>query len=226
MEIDEKILTQNYFRAEFKNQDVTSLSSYKIWLEAKTKEGKKVVKCPCCSGYEVYVEPTNHICEMCDREYCQYCLKPCVEDEVEHDHSRGCCSKFCSLVRLMCNQRNAGEATKEDYVKSILVFIFANHFLYAHKYFKFFQENPIIDSPYVSKFFTYVNLFHNLLYCLVYNLMYFQIFFVLFFPAIFLKCYLLFIIENWKYTIYLDVDETPIFELTVRGRGYYMYDYA
>ena len=38
---------------------------------------------------------------MCKNIYCQKCLQKCVEDEVIHDHNRGCWSKFCGLINVM-----------------------------------------------------------------------------------------------------------------------------
>ena len=226
MEIDD-VLTQDYFPTSFKRQDVTTLPSYKKWIEAKNEQGKKVVKCPWCWGYEVFIEPTNHICPMCDNIYCQKCLQKCVEDEVIHDHERTCCSKFCGLIDIMVSwgqdDEMANDTKISEYILASLVFVFGNHVLYTIKYFKFFNENKVIDNDCVHSFFKYMNLFTNILYCIVFNMIYFEFFFLLFFPAIFIKCYFKFITYNWLVVLEFGVDESPITELTVRGRGYGMY---
>ena len=63
------------------------------------------------------------------------------------------------------------------------------------------------------------------IYCLITFILFFEVCFTLFFPAIFIRCYYRFILYNW--VIVLDpeftVDQSPVTELTVRGRGYNMY---
>ena len=68
---------------------------------------------------------------MCHEEYCQKCLKPCVENEVRHDHSRSCCSKFIGLIKLMGSFEKDDSATPLEYLKASLVFILGNHFMYT-----------------------------------------------------------------------------------------------
>ena len=220
MENDEALLNQEFYKSSFKKQDVKSLPSFKLWEEAKIKEGKKVVRCPCCYGYEIFIEPTNHICSMCQKTYCQGCLKPCVEDEVLHDHEKGCCSKLCELIEIMVDWGKRSSATPKEYIITSLVFIFGNHVLYSIKYYQFFKKNKIIENDCVHSFFTYMNLIANIFYCIVFSILYFEFFFILFFPGIFIKCYLKFIVVNWEIVLEFGVDESPITELTVRGRGY------
>ena len=176
MENEEAFLSQEFFQASFKKQDVTSLPTFKKWMNVKKQQGKKVVKCPICWGYEVFVEPTNHTCSMCKKVYCQKCLNPCVEGEVQHDHERSCCSKFCGLIEIMIDWGKDANATPLEYLSAALVFIFANHFMYTFKYYKFFKKNNIIDNAFVSCFFTYINLFTNIIYCLVFNIAFFEYF--------------------------------------------------
>ena len=107
--------------------------------------------------------------------------------------------------------------------KACFVFIFGNHVLYTKKYFDFFKKNRIIDNDGVHKFFMYLNLLANILYCYVYNIAYFEFFFLLYSPAFFFKCYYRFIAFNWIIVLEFEVDQSPITELTVRGRGYDMY---
>ena len=80
--------TKNYFRTSFNKEDVSNLPMFKKWLSLQEKEGKTVVRCPHCWGYEIFIIPSNHRCIMCRKLYCQKCLKPCVENEVIHDHER------------------------------------------------------------------------------------------------------------------------------------------
>ena len=227
MEIDEALLTQDFFPTSFKRQDVTTLPSYKRWMKAKKDQGKKVVKCPWCWGYEVFEEPTNHTCPMCNSLYCQKCLQKCVEGEVRHDHQRTCCSKFCGLIDIMYDwgtDPSTGNDVKAwELIMVSLIFVFGNHVLYTIKYFKFFNENNLSDNGCVHSFFKYMNLFTNILYCIFCNMIYFEFFFLLFFPAIFIRCYFRFIAYNWLVVLEFGVDESPITELTVRGKGYSMY---
>ena len=160
---------------------------------------------------------------MCHEEYCQKCLKPCVENEVRHDHSRSCCSKFIGLIKLMGSFEKDDSATPLEYLKASLVFIFGNHFMYTLKYYNFFRKSKIVDNECVASFFTYMNLFTNILYCIVFNIAFIEFFFSLFFPAILIPFYFKFITLNWLIVLDFEVDESPITELTVRGRGYGMY---
>ena len=200
---------------------------FKKWLYIQEQEGKKVVRCPHCWGYELYLVPTNHRCIMCGKIYCQKYLQPCVENEVMHDHERGCWSKFKGLITIMTdwgnNADNGHNIEKSFLIKACLTFIFGNHILYSYKYFKFFKKNQIIDNICVHKFFMYINLFVNIIYCIIFNIAFFEFFFLLFLPAFFIKCYFRFIAFNWLIVLELDVDESPITELTVRGRGYELY---
>jgi len=223
MENDETLLVMDFFKTSFKKQDVTTLPSYKRWIEIKKQQGKTVVRCPRCWGYEVFVEPTNHECPMCHEDYCQKCLKPCVEDEVQHDHNRSCCSKFKGLIDIMISWGKDADATPMEYLKASLIFIFGNHFMYSLKYYNFFKENKIVDNESVASFFTYMNLFTNFIYCIVFNIAFIEFFFFLFFPSIFIPCYFKFITFNWLVVLEFGVDESPITELTVRGKGYDMY---
>ena len=222
MENDEVILTQNYFKSSYKREDITQLPSYKEWIKAKNQQNKKVVKCPWCWGYEVFKEPTNHTCPMCNNIYCQKCLQKCVEDEVEHDHDRTCCSKFCGLVDIMIDWGKDADATPCEYLKAALIFVFGNHVLYTIKYYDFFKKNKVIENDCVHSFFMYMNLLTNIIYCIVFNILFFEFFFLLFIPAI-IPCYFKFITYNWLVVLEFEVDQSPITELTVRGRGYSMY---
>ena len=106
MENEEQTLSIEFFKTSYNKEDITNLPAFKKWKEEREKEGKKIVRCPICWGYEVFEEPTNHNCQCCGRVYCQHCLKPCVEDEVEHDYERSCCNKFKSLVEISLPPRN------------------------------------------------------------------------------------------------------------------------
>ena len=226
MENEEQELSIDFFKTSYNKEDISKLPAFKKWKEEREKEGKKVVKCPICWGYEVFVEPTNHDCKCCGGVYCQYCLHPCVEDEVDHDHERSCCSKFCSLVELMIGEgKNRGEKHEcSELLKISLIFIFGNPFMFTTRYYKFFKENKIIDNDCVHSFFKFCNLFVNILTaCSIFYLPWVALFLLLFLPSI-VPCYFFFIFYNWKYLIEnLEVDETPLLELTVRGRGYDMY---
>ena len=219
--------TKDYFKTSFDKEDISKLPEFKQWLSLQEKEGKKVVRCPHCWGYEIFVEPTNHECIMCQKLYCQKCLKPCVEDEVRHDHERSCCSKFKGLIRTMKDWgEDAGQYPDIDnclLTKAALVFVFGNHVLYSIKYFQFFKKNKIIEDDCTHGLFMYANLIANIFYCIVYSIAFFEFFFLLFFPAIFIKCYFKFIVYNWIIVLEFEVDESPITELTVRGRGYDLY---
>ena len=142
MENEEELIQDDcdYFKASFNRQDITFLPSFKKWKEEKIKKGKKIVKCPWCFGYEVFVRPSNYKCSMCNKSYCQQCLQKCVEDVVELDHRRGCWAKFCGLVAIMIDWTKKSDATTEDYFKTILIFIFGNHILYSYKYYDFLKK--------------------------------------------------------------------------------------
>ncbi len=142
MENDEILLKKDYFETSFKKQDVTSLPDYKKWYSYKKKEKKEIVRCPICWSYETFIEPTNHICQCCSKEYCQKCLKIIVEGEVKHDHERGCCSKFKGLIDDII-EFGGEEDWKEPqfYILTAIIFLFGTPTLFSYKYFKFFQKN-------------------------------------------------------------------------------------
>ena len=221
------LFTKTYFKTSFDKEDVSKLSIFKKWVSLQEKEGKTVVRCPHCWGYEIFIIPSNHRCVMCHKLYCQKCLQPCVEDEVQHDHQRSCWSKFKGLIHIMKDWGIRGEKyhdiDKSLLTKASLIFIFGNHVLYSIKYFDFFKKNKIIDDEFTHKFFMYTNLIVNIIYCIVFNIIFFEFFFVLFLPAFFIKCYYNFIAYNWIIVLEFEVDESPITELTVRGKGYDMY---
>ena len=116
-----------------------------------------------------------------------------------------------------------GDIPREELIKACLIFIFGNHVLYTIKYYNFFKKNKIIENDCVHGFFKYLNLLSNILYCIVFNMTFFEFFFLLFSPAFFIKCYYRFIVFNWLVVLEFEVDESPITELTVRGKGYDMY---
>ena len=53
------IYTKNYFKTSYNKEDISKLPLFKKWLSFQEKEGKKVVRCPICWGYEVFVHPSN-----------------------------------------------------------------------------------------------------------------------------------------------------------------------
>ena len=108
-----------------------------------------------------------------------------------------------------------------EYVKVSLIFVFGNPFMFTIKYFQFFCKNKIIENDCVNTFFKYMNLFVNILTsCSIFYIYWFALCFLIFFPSIF-PCYFSIIYENWSMLIdSFDIDEVPIAELTVRGRGY------
>ena len=220
MENDEMLLAQEYFKSSFNKQDVASLPTFKKWKEAKKNEGKKIVRYPWCYGYEILVKPTNYECSMCGKLYCQKCLQKCVKDEVEHNHNRSCCSKFRGLIDIMVDWGKDRHSSCKEYFIAIIVFLFGNHILYSFKYFDFFKKNKITDNICVHWFFTITDLIANICYCIAFNITYFEFFFFIFFPGIFIPCYRDFIAENWLIVLEFGVDESPITELTVRGKGY------
>ena len=94
---------------------------------------------------------------------------------------------------------------------------------YIRLNFQFFKKNKIIEDDCTHGLFMYANLIANIFYCIVYSIAFFEFFFLLFFPSIFIKCYFKFIVYNWIIVLEFEVDESPITELTVRGRGYDLY---
>ena len=222
MENEEQLLSIKFFKTSYNKEDITNLSAFKKWKVEREKEGKKIVRCPICWGYEVFEEPTNHDCQCCGGVYCQYCLHPCVEDEVEHEHDRSCWDKFCSLVEVSMPERNElDEYECSLLLKIALIFIFGNPAMFTHRYFKFFNKNKIIDNDCVHSLFKYSNLFVNVITsCGIFYITWFELFFLIFIPS-FIPFYFYIIIYNWEYIIdHLDIDQIVIFELTVRGRGY------
>ena len=150
------IYTKNYFKTSYNKEDISKLPLFKKWLSFQEKEGKKVVRCPICWGYEVFVRPSNYECTMCHNEYCQKCLKPCVEDEVRHDHERSCCSKFLDLIKIMKDWGDDHAGNESNHICELLgasvIFIFGNHVLYSIKYYKYFNKNKIIDNECIMGF--------------------------------------------------------------------------
>ena len=221
--------SNDYFKTSYNKEDLTKLPEFKKWLSDQEKAGNKVVRCPHCWGYEKFVIPSNHKCTMCGKIYCQKCLKKCVENEVHHNHERSCCSKLCGLIDVMKDWSQPDEFNNDmtccELTKAALVFIFGNHVLYSYKYYKFFEENKIIESDCVHGFFRFMNFLSNIYYCITFSIAFFEFFFFLFFPAFFIPCYFRLITYNWL--VVLDpeftVDQSPVTELTVRGRGYDMY---
>ena len=65
MENEDELLNKNYFKTSYNKEDVTKLESFKKWKAEREADGEKVVRCPICWGYEIFVEPTNHDCIMC-----------------------------------------------------------------------------------------------------------------------------------------------------------------
>ena len=224
MENEEQTLSKEYFKTSYNKEDITDDPKFKKWKEVREKEGKKLVRCPICWGYEVFVEPTNHDCKCCGGVYCQYCLHPCVEDEVEHDHVRSCCNKFKRLMEIAMPPRNElDEYECSLLLKIALIFLFGNPIMFTARYFKFFKNNKIIDDNCVNSFFRYSNLFVNIITaCGIFYITWFEIFFLIFIPS-FIPFYFYIIIYNWEYIIdHLDIDQTVILEHTVKGRGYDM----
>ena len=222
MENEEQTLSKEYFKTSYNKEDITNHPEFKKWKEVREQEGKRIVRCPICWGYEVFVEPTNHDCRCCGGVYCQYCLHQCVEDEVEHEHDRSCCDKFRSLIESSTPPKDELRAfTCSDRFKYSLIFLFCNPFMFTKRYFNFFAENRIIDNQCVSCFFKYCNLFVNIFTtCSIFCITWFEIFFLLFLPS-FIPFYFTIIIYNWEFVVNsIDIDETPILEWTVKGRGY------
>ena len=224
MENDETLLKSDVFGTSYKKEDVTTLPSFNIWYSAKEKENKKIVKCPICWSYEVFVRPSNHICQNCSKEYCQNCFKIIVEGELEHDHERTCCSKFKGLIDDIIDF-GGGQEWKEPYlyVLTSLLFIFGTPIMLTVKYFKFFGKNNIIDNNCVHNFFRTLNLFCNIIYSILFYFIYCSIFFIAFLPSLFWFKYFKIIMNNWMEVYKFEVDEIPITELTVNGRGFQYY---
>ena len=195
MENEEDELKLDNYKSNFKKQNVTKLPSFKKWKENKKKEGKKIIKCPICWGYEVFVEPTNHICLNCGQEYCQKCLKICVEDEIRHNHEKKYCTKFCTLFEYLfseccydfsntCCNCNICSNPKRN-LKITLLFIFGAPAMFTIKYYQFFKEHKIRDNCCVHWFFTFMNLFANIFYCIIFNILSIELFSVILSPSIF-----------------------------------------
>ena len=231
MENEENELKLDTFKSNFERQDISKLPSFKKWKDYKKKEGKEVVKCPKCWGYEVLVEPTNHKCENCGQIYCQKCLKICVDGEIQHNHERNYCSKFCTLFEYLfseschdccinCCDCNICRNTKRNF-KITLLFLFGSPGMFTIKYYQFFKNNKIRESNCVHWFFTYLNLITNIIYSIIFNILSIELFSVILFPSIFCLPYYEIIMYNWEYVYErLDVGQCPITELTVKGRGY------
>ena len=223
MENEEELIVKNYFKTSYKKEDVSKLPAFKKWKAEREREGNKIVRCPHCWGYEIFIAPTNHFCAMCNGKYCQYCLKPCVEDEYDHHHDRSCCQKFCYLMQQMIDFGCEIDCNMScfDIFKISMIFIFGNPIMYTYKYYKFFNDNKIIENDCVHGFYKFMNLLVNILtVCSTLYITYLEFFLLLFVPSI-IPCYLFFIVENWEIAIEgMDVGETPLLELTVRGKGY------
>ena len=59
MENEEELLSKEYFKTSYNKEDLTKLPAFKKWKAERESEGEKVVRCPLCWGYEIFVEPTN-----------------------------------------------------------------------------------------------------------------------------------------------------------------------
>ena len=225
LEQEEQFLDKNYFKVSFKGQNITELPTFQNWKKYHEKQNKKIVKCPCCNNYEVFVGPTNHVCEVCKKTYCQYCLHPCVEDEVQHDHESSCWKKFKALVKLMIDYGKSQEWEEPSvYVTTALIFVFGTPILYTIKYFQYFVEYPITENKCVHWFFTILNLIVNMIYSVLFIHFYIAVFLTIFLPSIIFKCYFKFLMDNWIIVLEFEVDILPITELTVNGRGYQGYN--
>ncbi len=85
-------------------------------------------------------------------------------------------------------------------------------------------SKKIIENDCVHNFFRISNLFANIIYIILFNFTYLAIFLVVFLPSIFWFKYFKIIMNNWMEVIYeLEVDEIPITELTVCGKGFRFY---
>ena len=224
MENDGTLLKKDYFGTSFRKQDVTNLPSFKKWYSVKKSENKKIVKCPICWSYEVFEIPSNHKCLNCSKEYCQKCLKIIVEGELRHNHQRSCCSKFHGLIEDIIDF-GGGVDWKEPklYVLTALLFLFGTPVMFTVKYFQYFGKHNVIENDCVHGFFRILNLFTNIIYSILFTFIYFGIFFIIFLPSIFYPYYFKIIMNNWMEVYEFEVDEIPITELTVCGRGFKYY---
>lgn len=224
MENNETLLKNEFFPTSFDKEDVTNSPSFKKWYSIKKAEKKKIVKCPKCWSYEIFVKPSNHKCLKCSKEYCQKCLKIIVEGELKHDHERGCCSKFRGLIEDIIDY-GGGEDWKEPKIIILisLLFLFGTPTMFTVKYFRFFCKNNIIENDCVHLFFRILNLFSNIIYSIIFTISYFWIFFIFFLPSLFCPVYFKIIINNWFEVYDFEVDEIPITELTVCGKGFKYY---
>ena len=224
MEVEElgDNLNADFFPSKYKKQDLTKISAFNKWYETKQKEGKKVVRCPICWSYELYISSQEHICANCGEKYCQYCLKKYIEDERPHDHETSCCEKFCDLVKLIFDY-GGSDYWKEpsEYIYTSLLFLFGTPTLFAIKYFNFFRKNYVIDNCCTHWFFAILNLFANICYSIIYSIWYMEVCFIILSPTIVYYKFFKIIMDNWMYVAYVyDVGECPITELTVSGIGY------
>lgn len=218
-------LNNDFFPSKYKKQDLTKIPEFNKWYERKKQEGKKVVKCPNCGGYELFLFPSNHTCINCGEDYCQYCLKKCVEDEIKHDHEKSCWAKFCSLVELIFEEGLEEHwKSPSKYIYTTLLFLFGTPALLTIKYFNFFTKNYVIDNCCVHWFFAILNLLANIFYSITFTICYTEICFVVLSPTIIYYKFFKIIIDSWMYVAYeYDAGEVPILELTVSGKGYDMY---
>lgn len=226
MEIDyEENLNNDFFPSKYKKQDLTKVTEFNKWYERKMQEGKKIVKCPICGGYELFVLPSNHKCKNCGEEYCQQCLKKCVKGEIRHNHEKSCCAKFCSLVKLIFEEGLSEDWNEpSEYILTTLLFLFGTPVLFTIKYFNFFTKNYVIDNCCVHWFFAILNLTSNIFYSIAFTICYSEICFIILSPTIIYYKFFKIIIDSWMYAAYeYDVGQCPITELTVSGRGYDMY---
>jgi hypothetical protein len=224
MEVEEigDILNADYFPTKFNKQDLTKIGAFNRWLETKKNQGKKIVKCPICWSYEVYVSSEIHVCPNCGEEYCQVCLKKYVEGEREHDHESSCCDKFCDLVKLIFDYGGSDDWEEpSEYIRTGLLFLFGTPTLFAIKYFNFFRKHYVIDNCCVHWFFTILNLIANICYSIIYSIWYMEVSFIILSPSIIYYKFFKIVIDNWIYVAYVyDVGNCPITELTVSGTGY------
>ena len=219
---EENLIAQDFFPSAFKKQDITKSPAFNTWKNAKIEEGKKIVKCPACFGYEVFVAPTKHQCLCCKEVYCQKCLEKCVRFDRKHNHDKTFCQKLCYVINLVIDYGSSSEWNEPwEYLYTIPLFIFGTPILFTIKYFNFFMENSFIDNDCVQKFFAFLNLLSNAFYSIAYTIIYTEISLILLSPTIIYYRFFKIIIDNWMYVAYeLDVGSCPITELTVRGTGY------
>ena len=224
MEIEEseENLNADFFPTKFKKQDLTKIPSFNKWYEMKEKQNKKVVRCPICWSYELYISNEKHKCAQCGGMYCQYCLKKYVENERRHDHETTCCEKFYDLVKLIFDYGGADDWEEPyEYVRTGLLFLFGTPTLFTIKYFNFFRKNYVIDNCCVHWFFAILNLMANIFYSIVYSIWYMEVSFIILSPSIVYYKFFKIIVDNWVFVAYrYDVGNCPITELTVSGTGY------